>query len=85
VAAVREVKEETGIDARFQSIVAMRHSHNVQFGRDDLYIITRLQPLSMDITVDDEVIILSIIYVSVSQVKIAYSARVIQLILVSFA
>lgn len=44
-AAVREVKEETGIDCRFKSILAFRHTHGLQFGRSDLYFVCRLEPI----------------------------------------
>jgi ADP-ribose pyrophosphatase YjhB (NUDIX family) len=44
-AAVREVKEETGIDCRFKSILAFRHTHGLQFGRSDLYFVCRLEPV----------------------------------------
>ena len=41
-AAVREVYEETGVRATFESILTVRHSHNIQFGRSDVYVICRL-------------------------------------------
>lgn len=44
-AAVREVLEETGVPCRFQSILAFRHTHNLQFGRSDLYFMCRLEPM----------------------------------------
>jgi len=46
VAAVREIKEETGVDTEFRSIVAFRHGHNFNFGCSDIYIIVALRPLS---------------------------------------
>lgn len=48
-AAMREVKEETGIDTKFHSIVAFRHTHKMMFGNSDIYVITNLIPLSNDI------------------------------------
>lgn len=45
-AAIREVKEETGIDCQFHNVLAARHTHNIQFGRSDLYFICRLSPIS---------------------------------------
>lgn len=45
-AAVREVREETGVDTEFRSIVAFRHGHNFNFGCSDIYIIVALRPLS---------------------------------------
>eukprot|EP00091_Calanus_sinicus_P023145 TRINITY_DN7681_c0_g1_i1.p1 TRINITY_DN7681_c0_g1~~TRINITY_DN7681_c0_g1_i1.p1 ORF type:complete len:188 (-),score=52.33 TRINITY_DN7681_c0_g1_i1:134-697(-) len=39
VAAVREIREETGVETEFRSIVAFRHGHNFNFGCSDIYII----------------------------------------------
>lgn len=52
LAAAREVWEETGVRAAFRAVLTMRHQHNVQFGRSDLYFITRLEAESSDIKVD---------------------------------
>lgn len=49
VAAVREIKEETGVETEFRSIVAFRHGHNFNFGCSDIYIIVALKPLSSKI------------------------------------
>ncbi|KAK8578956.1 hypothetical protein V6N12_069296 [Hibiscus sabdariffa] len=51
--AVREVKEETGIDTEFLEVVAFRHVQNVAFEKSDLFFICMLKPLSARITVDD--------------------------------
>lgn len=51
----REVREETGVLARFSRILSIRHRHNVQFGRSDLYIICQMQAESLEITVDEEI------------------------------
>lgn len=51
--AVREVKEETGIDTDFIEVIAFRHVHNVAFEKSDLFFICMLKPLSSSITVDD--------------------------------
>ncbi|XP_043689301.1 nudix hydrolase 2-like [Telopea speciosissima] len=48
-AAVREVKEETGIDAEFVEILAFRQSHQSFFGKSDLLFVCMLRPLSSDI------------------------------------
>ncbi|KAK3039808.1 hypothetical protein RJ639_027121, partial [Escallonia herrerae] len=48
-AAVREVKEETGIDAKFVEILAFRQSHKSFFEKSDLFFMCMLQPLSFDI------------------------------------
>jgi ADP-ribose pyrophosphatase YjhB (NUDIX family) len=47
-AAIREVKEETGIDCRFKSVLGFRHSHSAQFGRSDMYFVCRLEPIEED-------------------------------------
>ncbi|KAM1385735.1 nudix hydrolase 8-like isoform X2 [Malus sylvestris] len=51
--AVREVKEETGIDTEFVEVIAFRHAHNVTFEKSDLFFICMLRPLSTEIIVDD--------------------------------
>ncbi|KOB68700.1 Nudix hydrolase 8 [Operophtera brumata] len=42
-AAIREIKEETGIDAEFESMVTFRHSHNSMFGNSDIYAVVLLK------------------------------------------
>lgn len=44
-ASIREVKEETGIDCKFKSVLSFRHTHGMQFGRSDLYFVCRLEPI----------------------------------------
>lgn len=51
--AVREVKEETGIDTEFIEVIAFRHAHNVAFDKSDLFFVCMLRPLSTQITVDN--------------------------------
>lgn len=48
-AAVREVKEETGIDADFLEILAFRQNHRSFFEKSDLFFVCMLQPRSFDI------------------------------------
>ncbi|XP_071689752.1 nudix hydrolase 2-like [Rutidosis leptorrhynchoides] len=48
-AAVREVKEETGIDTKFVEILAFRQSHKSFFDKSDLFFMCMLQPLSFNI------------------------------------
>lgn len=43
--AVREVFEECGIKSTFKSLLLFRHSHGFTFGKSDLYVICRLEPL----------------------------------------
>ncbi|KAJ0771039.1 putative hydrolase [Helianthus annuus] len=51
--AVREVKEETGIDTEFLEVIAFRHAHNVAFEKSDLFFICMLRPVSSEIKIDD--------------------------------
>mmetsp|Transcript_12527 Transcript_12527/g.25007 ORF Transcript_12527/g.25007 Transcript_12527/m.25007 type:complete len:454 (+) Transcript_12527:134-1495(+) len=44
-AVVREVWEETGVKTRFRSVLGVRHTHGMQFGRSDLYFVCRLEPV----------------------------------------
>ncbi|CAI9087114.1 OLC1v1021106C1 [Oldenlandia corymbosa var. corymbosa] len=48
-AAVREVKEETGVDAKFVEVLAFRQSHKSFFDKSDLFFVCMLQPLSFEI------------------------------------
>ncbi|KAM1429662.1 hypothetical protein ACFX2I_045832 [Malus domestica] len=48
-AAVREVKEETGIDTEFVEVLAFRQSHKSFFQKSDLFIVCMLTPTSFDI------------------------------------
>ena len=65
-AAVREVFEETGVLSSFTSVLTVRHSHNIQFGRSDVYVVCKLSlgrnnnqldsiEKQMEITVDQEI------------------------------
>ncbi|XP_047334935.1 nudix hydrolase 2-like isoform X2 [Impatiens glandulifera] len=45
-AAIREVKEETGIDADFVDVVGLRETHNCFFGKSDIFFLCMLRPLS---------------------------------------
>lgn len=49
VAAVREVKEETGIDTEFVEIVAFRQTHKSFFEKSDLFFLCVLHPLSFSV------------------------------------
>ncbi|WCJ28197.1 hypothetical protein M5689_009904 [Euphorbia peplus] len=48
-AAVREVKEETNIDAKFVQVLAFRESHKAFFEKSDLFFLCLLQPMSFDV------------------------------------
>ena len=47
-----QIREETGIETEFRSIVAFRHGHNFNFGCSDIYIVVALRPLSETIHAD---------------------------------
>ncbi|KAF6153784.1 hypothetical protein GIB67_001017 [Kingdonia uniflora] len=47
--AIREVKEETGIDAEFVEVLAFRQSHKSFFDKSDLFFMCMLRPLSFNI------------------------------------
>jgi len=44
-AAIREIMEETGVPTKFTSVLSVRHTHGMQFGRSDLYFVCRLEPV----------------------------------------
>ncbi|CAH0750882.1 unnamed protein product [Diatraea saccharalis] len=50
-AAVREVKEETGVTAAFQSLITFRHSHNMMFGNSDIYVLLMMTAISDKISI----------------------------------
>ncbi|XP_054155466.1 nucleoside diphosphate-linked moiety X motif 6-like [Oppia nitens] len=43
--AIREVREETGIDCQFESVIAFRHIHKLAFDCSDIYMVCHLKPL----------------------------------------
>lgn len=47
---MREVKEETGVDATFESLVTFRHTHNMMFENSDIYVILMMKALTDKIT-----------------------------------
>ncbi|XP_025667726.1 nudix hydrolase 2 isoform X3 [Arachis hypogaea] len=48
-AAIREVKEETGIETEFVEILAFRQSHKSFFQKSNMFFVSMLRPLSFDI------------------------------------
>lgn len=52
-AAVREVKEETGIEAKFVEVLAFRQSHKSFFEKSDMFFVCLLKPLSFHIQVQE--------------------------------
>jgi 8-oxo-dGTP pyrophosphatase MutT (NUDIX family) len=53
-AVLREVLEETGVQARFESLVCFRHWHGYRYGKSDIYFVCRLSPLSEMVTMQVE-------------------------------
>jgi 8-oxo-dGTP pyrophosphatase MutT (NUDIX family) len=53
-AVEREVFEETGVMARFESLVCLRHWHGYRFGKSDIYFVCRLSPLSEQVSMQVE-------------------------------
>ncbi|PTQ44821.1 hypothetical protein MARPO_0018s0016 [Marchantia polymorpha] len=51
--AVREVKEETGIDTEFLEVIGFRQGHQVLFEKSDIFFLCVLRPLSMTILKQD--------------------------------
>lgn len=51
-AAVREVYEETGVTAEFQSLIGFRHQHKGTFGRSEMYFICLFNANSTNINMD---------------------------------
>ncbi|CAL0307306.1 unnamed protein product [Lupinus luteus] len=56
-AAIREVKEETGVETEFVEILAFRQSHKSFFEKSDLFFVCMLQPHSFDIQSQDSEIL----------------------------
>ncbi|KAJ0112242.1 hypothetical protein Patl1_01825 [Pistacia atlantica] len=52
-AAIREVKEETGVDTEFVEVLAFRQSHRAFFRKSDLMFVCMLRPCSSDIQKQD--------------------------------
>ncbi|XP_039030228.1 nudix hydrolase 2-like [Hibiscus syriacus] len=53
IAAIREVKEETGIDTEFVEVLAFRQSHRSYFTKSDLFFVCMLRPLTFYIQKQD--------------------------------
>lgn len=52
-AVTREVEEETGVETEFVEVLGVRQSHNVAFGKSDLFFLCKVQPLSSAIKVQE--------------------------------
>jgi len=66
--AVREVKEETGIDTEFLNVLCFRHMHPLQFNTSDMYFIVRLKPLSQ-VIVKEEAEIMDCMWMDIQKYK----------------
>lgn len=53
-AVLREVLEETGVEAKFEALVCFRHWHGYRYGKSDIYFVCRLTPLTQDVTMQAE-------------------------------
>jgi len=53
-AVIREVREETGVLTRFESLVCFRHWHGYRYGKSDIYFVCRLAPLTHEIRMQEE-------------------------------
>ncbi|KAF7140012.1 hypothetical protein RHSIM_Rhsim06G0177000 [Rhododendron simsii] len=53
VAAIREVKEEAGVETEFVEVLAFRQSHKSFFGKSDLFFVCMLRALSFNIQKQD--------------------------------
>ena len=51
---IREVLEETGVKTRFEALVCFRHWHGYRYDKSDIYFVSRLFPLSKEITIQEE-------------------------------
>ena len=51
---IREVLEETGIQSRFLSLACFRNQHGYRYGKSDIYFVCRLEPLTNEITKQEE-------------------------------
>ena len=50
---IREVFEETGVRTRFEALACLRHWHGYRFGKSDIYFVSRLSPLSLEISMQE--------------------------------
>ncbi|CAH2236817.1 jg8570 [Pararge aegeria aegeria] len=49
-AAKREVKEETGVESTFLSLITFRHTHNMMYGNSDIYVLLMMKALTEQIS-----------------------------------
>ena len=51
---MREVLEETGVETKFEALVCFRHWHGYRYDKSDIYFVSRLSPLTKEITMQQE-------------------------------
>jgi len=66
-AVVREVKEETGVDVEFNSIIALGHFKPLQFGESNLYVGCTAKAISNQINIIDDIEILEAKWMDLEQ------------------
>lgn len=66
-AVKREVKEETGIDVVFESIVSLGHFYPHQFNKSNLYILCTAKAFSSKICIEDTQEVLECIWLDVNE------------------
>ena len=44
---IREVMEETGVEAKFEALTCFRHWHGYRYGKSDIYFVCRLRALTL--------------------------------------
>jgi len=49
---IREVREETGVEAKFEALACFRHWHGYSYGKSDIYFVCRLSPITETIVMD---------------------------------
>ena len=57
---IREVREETGVLTRFESLVCFRHWHGYRYGKSDIYFVCRLSPMTHEIKIQEREILESL-------------------------
>lgn len=53
-AAIREVFEETGVKTEFVNLLTFRETKNYRFGKNDIYFVVLLRPLSIELVRDEQ-------------------------------
>lgn len=48
-AVIREVREETGIETEFETVISLRHSHGGSYDCSDIYVVIGLRPKTLEL------------------------------------